>query len=138
MRGIPVRLALFVTLCGPVPSGHAAAQSATLVEAGRDEFQRSCASCHGVNAMGEGPVASSLKRPPPDLTAIARRRGGSFPSGEIASYIDGRFEVGAHGTRTMPVWGRLLGEKISDRTTADEVSRGRVDALVSYLQSIQK
>ncbi len=52
--------------------------------------------------------------------------------------IDGRFLIGAHGSRTMPVWGRVLGEPIADDTTADEVSRGRIDALVSYLQSIQR
>jgi len=109
-----------------------------LVEAGRGIYLRNCSPCHGVEAHGDGPVAAALAARPPDLTAIARRRGGTFPAGEIASVIDGRFEVAAHGSRTMPVWGRVLGEPISDGTTADEVSRGRIDALVAYLQSIQE
>jgi mono/diheme cytochrome c family protein len=138
MQGARVRLALFATLCGLASTGRAAEPAATLVDAGRESFQRYCAACHGVNATGDGPVAPSLKTPPPDLTAIAQRRGGTFPAGEIATYIDGRFAVAAHGTRLMPVWGRLLGAPISEGTTADEVSRGRIDALVSYLQTIQK
>jgi mono/diheme cytochrome c family protein len=125
-------------LFGFLTAGPAAAQSAALVESGREEFQRYCAACHGTEAHGDGPVAASLKKAPPDLTLIASRRGGKFKSVDIASYIDGRFEVAAHGERLMPVWGRILGEPIAEGTTADEVSRGRIDALVSYLNSIQR
>lgn len=121
----------------PAPRG-AAAETPALVEAGRELFARYCAACHGLNATGNGPVAPVLHVQPPNLTAIAERRGGVFPAGEVASVIDGRFEVAAHGTRAMPVWGRVLGEPIAHGTTADEVSRGRIDALVAYLQSIQR
>lgn len=38
-----------------------------------------CASCHGVDAKGEGPVAKSLNVKPSDLTRIAARSGGKFP-----------------------------------------------------------
>lgn len=127
-----------VLLAAAAPAGSAAGQAAALVQAGGDTFQRHCASCHGSDAKGTGPVAPLLRTPPPDLTAIAERRGGAFPAGDVAAIIDGRFVIAAHGTRTMPVWGRVLGAPIADDTTADEVSRGRIDALVSYLQSIQR
>jgi mono/diheme cytochrome c family protein len=112
--------------------------SGVLVEAGRAEFLRYCASCHGTDGHGKGPVAETLRTPPTDLTRIAKRHGGNFPAGDIASYIDGRTPVSAHGTREMPVWGRILGEKIAEGTTEDEVARGRIDALVAYLISIQE
>ena len=112
--------------------------SGVLIDAGRADFLRYCASCHGVDAHGKGPVAETLRTPPADLTRIAKRRGGKFPAGEIAAYIDGRTLVPAHGTREMPVWGRILGEKIAEGTTEDEVARGRIDALVAYLSSIQE
>ena len=112
--------------------------STVLVESGRDAYLRYCASCHGTDAHGKGPVAETLRTPPPDLTRIAKRRGGKFPAGEIAAFIDGRTMVSAHGSREMPVWGRILGEKIAEGTTEDEVARGRIDALVAYLMSIQE
>ena len=79
-----------------------------------------------------------LLTPPADLTTLAQRNGGSFDAGKVAGKIDGRFGVVAHGTSAMPVWGRILGKPISEGTTADEVARGQIDALVSYLQSIQR
>ncbi|HME71081.1 MAG TPA: cytochrome c [Myxococcota bacterium] len=112
--------------------------SGVLVDTGRAEFLRYCASCHGVDAHGKGPVAETLRTPPADLTRIAKRHGGRLPAGEIAAYIDGRTMISAHGTREMPVWGRILGEKVAEGTTEDEVARGRIDALVAYLMSIQE
>ena len=35
-----------------------------------------CASCHGTDAKGDGPMAKSLKVKPADLTRIAARNGG--------------------------------------------------------------
>jgi mono/diheme cytochrome c family protein len=112
--------------------------SGVLVDVGRADFMRYCASCHGVDAHGKGPVAETLRTPPADLTRIAKRHGGRFPAGDIAAFIDGRTVVTAHGTREMPVWGRILGEKIAEGTTEDEVARGRIDALVAYLMTIQE
>jgi len=100
-------------------------------------FARYCASCHGTGGRGDGPAASALSKPPADLTRIAARRAGVFPAGEIAATIDGRFELPAHGSRDMPIWGRRLAEPIAEDAQGDEVARGRIDLLVEYLQSIQ-
>lgn len=108
-----------------------------LAEMGAEQFQRYCASCHGVGAAGDGPVADSLKTRPADLTRIAARRGGSFPDGEIARKIDGRFALQAHGTREMPIWGKALGDDIPDAGISEEVARGKILLLVEYLKSIQ-
>lgn len=130
-----------VMLIGLVCMGEArvaGAQSRVLVEVGRADFMRYCASCHGTDARGDGPMKTVLRTSPPDLTAIAQRSGGTFPAGKVASTIDGRFELPAHGTSEMPVWGRVLGTPIHEGATAEEVARGQIDALVSYLQSIQR
>lgn len=116
----------------------AAAQSKVLVDAGRDDYLRYCASCHGIDADGNGPLKDVLRAAPPDLTRIAERNDGSFPAAKIASVIDGRFAVPAHGTGTMPVWGRILGRPLAEGVTPEEVARGQIDALVAYLQSIQR
>jgi hypothetical protein len=90
-----------------------------------------------MEGKGDGPVAPVLKTPPADLTAIAARRGGRFPKAEIASYIDGRSDVAAHGSREMPVWGRVFARPVVDGTTGEEVVRGQLFVLVEYLETIQ-
>jgi mono/diheme cytochrome c family protein len=108
-----------------------------LASQGEALFARNCAACHGTGGRGDGPAASALARPPANLTGIATRRGGKFPAGEIAAIVDGRFELPAHGSRDMPVWGRRLGEPIAQGTEGDEVARGRIDLLVEFLATIQ-
>ena len=109
-----------------------------LAELGADVFLRRCASCHGEDGRGDGPAAGALRVPPADLTRIAARRGGSFPKGEIARFIDGRFSIEAHGSREMPVWGERLGERIPEAGVSEEVVRGQIGVVVEYLQTIQR
>ena len=115
----------------------AAAQEAARdpVEHGRGLFRSYCASCHGVTGEGHGPLASALKRPPSDLTAIAAGNGGVFPSIRVYRIIDGR-EVVSHGDPDMPVWGDAF------KTTRDGFSEAsvktRIEAIVRYLESIQR
>jgi mono/diheme cytochrome c family protein len=109
-----------------------------LAELGAESFPRYCGSCHGLHGQGDGPAAGALLRRPADLTRIAARRGGNFPAGEIARFIDGRFTVEAHGSREMPVWGERFGEAIPDSGVSEEVTRGKIAVLVEYLKSIQR
>jgi hypothetical protein len=88
--------------------------------------------------LGRGPAAGALKTRPANLTGLAKRRGGAFPDGEIARFIDGRFEVTAHGSREMPIWGRRFGERIPEAGISEEIVRGRILVLVEYLKSIQQ
>ena len=108
-----------------------------LVEVGAELFATYCASCHGVDARGDGPAASALRTPPADLTRIAANSGGVFPESSAARLIDGRFDLPAHGSREMPIWGARLADQIPDMATGDEVARGRIASLVEYLKSLQ-
>jgi mono/diheme cytochrome c family protein len=134
------RFVLVAAAIGSLAAGRAAAEppDPMLAKVGGEMFQQYCASCHGVTGEGNGPVAPSLRTPPADLTRIAARRGGNFPDSDIARFIDGRFDLPAHGTREMPIWGRKLGEPIAEGTQPDEVVRGKLMALVEYLKTIQK
>lgn len=109
----------------------------TLAEMGEPRFQRYCASCHGADARGDGPVGRALQVPPPDLRRIATRRGGVFPGGEIAQKIDGRFEIAPHGPREMPVWGQAFGANVPAPGMGEAMARGEIVVLVEYLKSIQ-
>jgi len=120
-----------------LPAG-AAEPDPMLARVGAEMYQQYCASCHGTSADGQGPVAPALKTLPSDLTRIAARRGGDFPDSDIARWIDGRFDVVAHGPRDMPIWGRKFSDTIAEGTNPDDVVRGRALTLVEYLKTIQK
>ncbi len=95
-----------------------------------------CASCHGAEGRGDGPVAAELKTRPADLTRIARRRGGRFPAEEIERIIDGRTDVEVHGRSDMPVWGLSFRDpgRLDDQ---EEEIRLQIRQLVRYLRSLQ-
>jgi mono/diheme cytochrome c family protein len=100
---------------------------------GKELFAAHCASCHGADAKGGGPVASDLKAPPKDLTRIAERYEGKFPPNLVEEIIDGRRYFMAHGDRAMPIWGDFFAQG-----KGDYAGRVRVDALRIYLESIQE
>jgi mono/diheme cytochrome c family protein len=108
-----------------------------LVESGQRLYVRHCAVCHGLSGTGDGPFAGILTVAPSDLTGITARRG-SFPDDEIATFVDGRFVPKAHGTREMPIWGRWLGQPMTPDAEPDEVTRGEILAIVTYLKSLQR
>jgi mono/diheme cytochrome c family protein len=99
---------------------------------GAQLFRTYCASCHGTTATGGGPAAVAMKVPPPDLTRIAARNSGVFPSERVSQIVLGRGPA-AHGERTMPVWGDVFARRISDVDP-----KAMVDALVRYLDGLQR
>jgi mono/diheme cytochrome c family protein len=103
--------------------------------AGRDLFEFYCASCHGRDATGHGPVAAALKRPPPDLTRLARDHGRIFPRERVEVFITngGEVHAAAHGTSEMPVWGPIF----RGLDPSDAVVKVRIANVVNYLESIQ-
>jgi mono/diheme cytochrome c family protein len=104
--------------------------------AGSDVFRTYCASCHGTTGVGDGPLASSLRRKPANLRQIAKRNGGEYPSELVYRVIDGRQPVRGHGGPDMPVWGDAFA-RTTDATDEESVKR-KIDALVAYLKSIQE
>lgn len=101
---------------------------------GVDIYRAHCASCHGMEGKGDGPVASALTTRPPDLTTIAQRNGGVFPAARIKKVIAGDEGMAAHGSREMPVWGPVFHQIQEDR----DYGEIRLQNLVDYLKSIQK
>jgi hypothetical protein len=126
--------ALGATAAADQPLGY----DPVLAEVGTPLFERYCTSCHGVAGRGDGPAAASLRPRPADLTGIAKRRGGQFPTGQIAQFIDGRFELAAHGSREMPVWGERFGADVPNAGVGESIARGNIASLLEYLKSIQQ
>jgi mono/diheme cytochrome c family protein len=105
---------------------------------GKELYGRFCASCHGATGRGDGPVASSFKVEVPDLTLIARRAQGEYPRDRIEKIIDGRFIIGAHGNRTMPVWGEDLSRLEIGNPDAERATRLIIGRLADYVWLLQK
>jgi mono/diheme cytochrome c family protein len=103
--------------------------------AGSYTFRTYCATCHGKEAKGDGPLAESLRFRPSDLTLLARRNGGTYPAETVYRTIEGRKPVKGHGGPDMPVWGDAF--KNVESGFSEEKVKERINGLVEFLKSIQ-
>ena len=106
------------------------------VPSGKLTFRLYCASCHGIDAKGQGPFASMLKVPPPDLTTLAKRHDGKFPYDYVSNIL--RFGPGPtilHGSADMPTWGPIF--QYLDKNDERAVQQ-RIKNLCNYLASLQE
>lgn len=109
------------------------------VAAGQAVFAEACATCHGPEAKGDGPMAQVLVMPVPDLTGLAARNGGTFPWLTVVHLVDGRSGLRGHGG-PMPIFGALFK---GDTAAADApdgtpvITSARVLDVVAYLETIQ-
>lgn len=99
-----------------------------------------CATCHGIAATGNGPMSPSLVVAPNNLTTLAARNDGVFPTTRVIMRIDGRDPLVSHGS-SMPVYGDFF--EGTDAATKAETgqpimtSQPIVD-LLAYLQTLQQ
>ena len=97
-------------------------------------FDSYCAVCHGKDAKGSGPAASAMKTPPPDLTLLAKKNGGKYPSAHVAAVLRGQATLPSHGSQDMPVWGPLFSSIAQGHDT--QVQQ-RITNLVGYVEKLQ-
>ena len=133
-------VALYVVLAGAIAVGGQTTgpRNPPLVipsMSGQDLYNFYCATCHGLDAKGHGPVASALKVPPANLTLLTRRAGGAFPREKAVGFIanGGNTLGGAHGSNAMPVWGPIF----VALDPSDTRAKLRIQNVVQYLESIQ-
>jgi mono/diheme cytochrome c family protein len=107
------------------------------IDAGKVYYKQYCATCHGINGKGDGPLSSQLKKPAPDLTTLAEKNGGKFPYLQVLDIIDGDQPYPAHGSSEMPAWGATFQSDVPGDAMAAAAARGRLMLLTDYLRSIQ-
>jgi mono/diheme cytochrome c family protein len=98
----------------------------TSAASGEEMYSVYCSSCHGRDARG---VSA------PDLTTLAKRNNGQFPTLLVKETIRGETRVDAHGPKDMPAWGftfRYLGS--GSRLEIDV----RINNLTEYLKTLQE
>ena len=107
----------------------------TSPSSGKEMFMSYCASCHGKDGKGHGPAAAALNQPPADLTSLAKRNGGKYPSDKVASVLHGQANLTAHGDQEMPVWGPVFWRMSQGH---QEQVQMRIANLNKYLESLQE
>lgn len=110
---------------------------------GKMEFQKNCASCHGVDGKGNGPFVEFLKQTPPDLTLLSKKHGGVYPQAKVYEWIRDPQRIRAHGTQEMPIWGDRYSREIIEQYGPDYAGPGssvqeRILELVFYIGTIQQ
>lgn len=133
MRCIRLGLAAILAVGSGLP---ALAQDA---DTGAALYRQYCATCHGIAATGQGPMAGALVVRPTDLTALRAGNGGVFPTERVVRRIDGRDPLVSHGS-PMPVYGFFF----EGRDKAIKAPSGQpiltsepIVDLLAYLQSLQ-
>ena len=124
---------LGVFAAGAIGAGNAQSNAPAATN-GKQMYLSYCASCHGVDGQGHGPVASSLKMQPTNLTLLSKNNSGKFPDTHIAAILQYGTGIPSHGTAEMPVWGPILGKL---DTANPDVKQLRIGNLIRYLETIQ-
>jgi mono/diheme cytochrome c family protein len=101
---------------------------------GPDLYRSYCATCHGREGKGNGPVAAGLKVRPADLTLLARQQKGVFPARQVEMTIRSGSTVTVHGSDDMPVWGPIF----YALDPSDVRAKARIAALVDHIAAIQQ
>lgn len=60
---------------------------------------------------------------------------GKFPTERLTKILGEWVDIGAHGSREMPIWGDLFHPQ---STTAEQIANDRFKNLVAYMESIQQ
>ncbi|MEM1077509.1 MAG: cytochrome c [Pseudomonadota bacterium] len=110
------------------------------VNEGRQLFRDYCVTCHGMEAVGDGPMTQVLTISPPNLTRLSEDNDGVFPISRVVARIDGRMPVLGHGG-PMPVFGDLFdGEAgaLDSETGAPILTSRSMVAVVEYLKTLQR
>jgi mono/diheme cytochrome c family protein len=98
---------------------------------GKQLYVAYCSMCHGSDAKGGGPFSPQLKVWPPDLTQLAKKNGGTYPSMRVTEAIDGEFGK----AREMPIWGPVFRSMAHGH---DDSAQVRINRVVKYLETLQE
>lgn len=142
MKRLPITRVVLTTAAITILASPLTNAADARIDLGKQEYENSCAHCHGRNAKGDGPFGELLEVKIPDLTTLAQRNGGVFPVDRIYSVIDGRQEIKSHGSREMPIWGRHFVRRAAPEHddyphVPEAFVRARILLLIDYLNRLQ-
>ena len=126
-------------IAGAVFAVSGSAALAQDVERGGEYYRTNCATCHGIEATGQGPMAGVLVIKPADLTRLAADNGGVFPLRRVIRRIDGRDPLVSHGS-PMPIFGQFFeGRDVVLKAPDGQpiITSEPIADLIAYLETLQ-
>jgi mono/diheme cytochrome c family protein len=118
----------------PAPAAPARDASTTGIS-GAYAYRTHCASCHGAEGRGDGPMAENLRYQPADLRLIAKRNHGEFPAEKVQRIVDGRDPIKGHGGPDMPIWGDAFKDA---ETGYDNLQvKEKIRLIVEFVRTLQ-
>jgi mono/diheme cytochrome c family protein len=114
-----------------------AEESSVALRRGAELYAVHCATCHGIEATGRGPMAGVLVIAPSDLTALSAA--GVFPVERVVRRIDGTDPLVSHGS-AMPVYGPFFEGKGRALRLPDGrqiMTSQPIADLLAYLETLQ-
>jgi mono/diheme cytochrome c family protein len=107
--------------------------------AGKADYIKNCAGCHGADGKGQGRDLYVVNVKPKDLTLLAKKNGGVFPFQQVEDSIDGRRGIPSHKRFDMPFWGVTFQEPGKEFTPESEAkAKQRIDGIVRFIQTVQQ
>jgi mono/diheme cytochrome c family protein len=138
MKGMTMNKAMVLVLCGALAGCVVAETPASHATNPANDFEAYCAACHGSTGKGDGAMAGDLAKKPADLTTLAARNKGLFPTTKVMAQIWGY--AGKKGKGVMPDFGPLLEGDTVPYDGGDGIETPtpvRLVALAEYLKTIQ-
>ena len=125
----------FASAWAPAPDAQARGGGAEPVRTdGAQLFKTWCASCHGLTGQGNGALAPMLKQAVPDLTQLAAKNGGVYPTTASVESSTGRRSHRARRHRRAD----LAPPFVQTAAAIANLSvRARIDASSVYLEGIR-
>jgi mono/diheme cytochrome c family protein len=117
------------------PPGSSAPDAGIYSVSGSYAYRTYCASCHGADGKGDGPLAENLRFHPPDLTLLAKRNGGEYPAEKVHRIVDGRKPLPGHGGSDMPIWGDAF--RNAETGYDDSKVKEKIRSVVDFLRALQ-
>ena len=100
---------------------------------GKQEFSENCASCHGLEGKGNGPLGEWLRKSPLDLTLLAKQNNGVLPTNRLYAVVEA-LAFPATNRATCQSWAASIRSRVHSRCARREVATTRPNwcALASW------
>lgn len=100
-------------------------------------YTQYCATCHGMEGAGDGPLTELMTTKVTDLSMLAENNEGEFPMLHVIHVIDGRTGLRSHGG-PMPVYGALFDEESDAGEFGSALyTRGKILSIAYYIEGLQ-